>query len=622
MDLASSLYVPNRTYYDDPLPSDGDQNRKPDKGARSSHPRRSNSTSNVLYSWASRATGSKGSPDLRASSGRRAFFQSRPSVSEGPRAQSYDRPAPTLSLNFDSEVTKQSEAGLRRASFLSEVSSNDAANAGTGPHRPSISSSSSVAESTSSATPRASIDVRSSFRSHFNSWSATGTSSAALMSHNAPAMQADQDGLRPTTSKQSIPSYYTRTDSVSSASGQASLSARTLPSTDPSSPGDFSSRPFINKNGRTYLNESTLAYPLPTDLTELHRQCLRTLLLIQVFGAPVCSPNVMAKPPARVLEVGCGSGFWSMMCHRYFKGRGHGGIRFTGIDIAPIAPGSANIPTDSIKPDRDMNWEFVQHDLRQTPWPLPGGEFDLVMVKDMSLSSSAATHQCWMDEYIRLLRPGGVLEIWDSDSTIRMLRPHVPAPAANGSDAEEHEAASSLGAYVMTANTPLSAPLNTYLVEYNHWVTKALDAREASAIPCTFIGPYLVQEAESFAGIRSRRLAIPLSEMRWEREGVGGVVTKDGKTYVEMKKGKAAQDKLEKKTLTAGQAALRKTALLTVVQQIQAMEPMLREVSGKSLDEWDAWQGKMLADLMGENGTSWGECLEVGAWWAKRVESS
>ena len=82
----------------------------------------------------------------------------------------------------------------------------------------------------------------------------------------------------------------------------------------------------------------------------------------------------------------------------------------------------------------------------------------------------------------------------------------------------------------------------------------------------------------------------------------------------------APHQKVEKKTLTAGQAALRKTALMTVVQQVQALEPALREVSGKSQDEWDVWLGKMMSDLMNESGASWGECLEVGAWWAKKKQ--
>ena len=413
---------------------------------------------------------------------------------------------------------------------------------------------------------------------------------------------------------------YSRAESLSSASGTLSLSTRTLTSTDPSaSDADsaLASKPFVLRNGRTYLNDLSLAYPLPSDLQELHRQSLRTLLLIQVFGGPVCSSSLLAKPPLRVLEVGCGSGFWSMMCHRFFKGRGHSNISFTGIDIAPLAPGSANIAADAVRPDKDMKWKFIHHDLRQTPWPLPSDEFDLVMVKDMSIAVTNHAQQQFTDEWLRVLRPGGTVEIWESDNTIRMLRPHVPSAVMSGDNSDEHEAASSLGAYVMTANTPLSAPLNTFLVEYNNWLTKALDGRELTACPCTLIGPSLLQESEALADVRSRRLAIPLSEVRWEREGVGGVVTKDGKSYVESK-GKMPHQKVEKKTLSIGQAALRNTALLTIVQQIQALEPLLRDASGKSQDEWDVWLGKMMNDLLTEGGTSWGECLEVGAWCAKK----
>ncbi|OAA51957.1 SAM binding domain-containing protein containing protein [Metarhizium rileyi] len=405
-------------------------------------------------------------------------------------------------------------------------------------------------------------------------------------------------------------------ESLSSASGTASLSARTTMSSDNQGSGDhlLLSKPFIQRNGRTYLNDTSLPYPLPSDLTELHRQSLRTLLLIQLFGAPVCSPSLSKKPPQRVLEVGCGTGFWSMMCHRFYKERGHGSIYFTGIDIAPLSPGSANLTADATKPDRDMKWRFVSHDLRQLPWPLPSEEYDLVMVKDMSLATTNVQSQHYIDEYLRLLRSGGTLEIWESDHLIRMLRPHVPGSATTADDADEQEAAASLGAYVISSNTPLSSPLNTFLVEYNTWLTRALENRDLSAVPCTLIQPILLQESETVADVKSRRLAIPLSEVRWEREGVGGIVTRDGRQAEERRE----KNQKPERTLTAGQTALRKTALLTVVQQVQALEPILREVSGKSQDEWDVWLGKMMSDLMSESGTSWGECLEVGAWWARK----
>jgi SAM-dependent methyltransferase len=432
-------------------------------------------------------------------------------------------------------------------------------------------------------------------------------------------------------------------------------------------------RPFVVRNGRSYIADPSLHYPLPVDLAELHRQSLRTLLLFQLFGGPVCSPVFSNRPPTRVLEVGCGSAFWSMMCHRYYARHGHTNISFTGIDIAPIAPGASGHGTSTRagstvtgdgtggtaggnrtsasstlsgvdgKPDKDMRWRFVQHDMRRLPWPFADGEFDLVMVKDMSLATPLALQQTLIDEYVRLLRPGGVLEIWESDYTLRMLRPHVPLGGQQSSqqaqkaarqqedseddtedsdsEEDEHEAAANLGAYLMTANTPLSAPTNNFLVEYNGWVSKALEARSLSAVPCTLIGSLLLQEVETLSGLGSKRLAVPLSEVRWEREGVGGVVTKDGKSYIESTKGYRGGKRNEAaagRPLGAGQAAVRRTALLTVVTQIQSLEAVLREVSGKSQDEWDGWCGKMMNDLVKENGTSWGECLETGAWWARK----
>ncbi|UKZ69818.1 uncharacterized protein TrAtP1_010823 [Trichoderma atroviride] len=352
-----------------------------------------------------------------------------------------------------------------------------------------------------------------------------------------------------------------RAESVSSASGQTSTSSRTVLSTDPSA-SLVAARPFVQRNGRTFLNDETLPYPLPSDLTELHRQALRTMLLIQVIGAPVLSPGLIKKPPQRVLEIGCGSGFWSTMCHQYFKSRGHGGLSFTGIDIAPLGPdNSSSASEDAMKPSGDMQWKFIQHDLRQIPWPIPSEEYDLVMVKDVSYAVTNKMMPTFIEECVRMVRPGGTFEMWDSDHLIRSLRPHVPTSTVSAEDAEQQAAAASLGAYPS-----------------------------------------------------------PLSEFRWEKEGIGGVITTDSKTE---SKGKEppSTPRADKKTLTAGQIALRQTALLTQVQEIQALEPILREVSGKSQDEWDMWLGKMMSDLMDDNRTSLSECLEFGAWYAKKKKS-
>lgn len=445
-----------------------------------------------------------------------------------------------------------------------------------------------------------------------------------------------------------------RAESISSVSGATTTSNRTMHSGEQPADSAYTQRPFVVRNGRTYLADPTLPYPLPVDLEELHRQSLKTMLLMQLFGGPICAPGFADKPPLRVLEVGCGTGFWSMMCYKHYEARGQAaGMTFTGVDIVPLPPNTATATGDlsaDTRPDKDMSWRFVQHDLRRVPLPFSAGSFDFIMVKDMTLVVSLAMQQSLIEEYVRILSPGGAVEIWETDHVVRMLRPHVPDCATTSGgptdddnttspttisptttttsqpDPSGEEKQTALGgAYIMTGNTPLSTPLNNFLVDYNHWALRALESRSLCAMPCTAFGPLLVQEAEDLTGLGSRRLAVPLSEIRWEREGVGGVVTKDGKSYIETKaKGAPAPVKEPGggggggKGLEPAAAALRRTALLTVVQQIQSLEPMLREVAGKSQDEWDAWLGKMMNDLVRENGTNWGECLEVGAWWARR----
>jgi ubiquinone/menaquinone biosynthesis C-methylase UbiE len=341
------------------------------------------------------------------------------------------------------------------------------------------------------------------------------------------------------------------------------------------------------------------------------------MLLTEVHGAPLRSP--MTTPPRRVLEIGCGPGIWSLMCHRHFKKLGHTGISFVGVDIAPPNTGV-------MTPDSDMDWTYVQHDVTKMPWPFADGHFDLIFHKEMTLAVPVADHPAFSLECARVIAPGGYIEIWEVDHMIRLLRPHTPSDKDRGVMAR--------GAYAYNISTPLSAPQNPYLVEYNNWLTQAFEKRGVMVNPCTVMQHYLLSE-ENVTEVRSQRLLIPFSEIRWEGQGgVAKVITKDGKAYVKgttgggdaaMSKSAAAaaaaggtSQKPEANKLTDVALAVRRTALLTLVQEIQAEELMLREVNGKGQDEWNSWVDKMTHDLMEEGGTRWGECLETGAWWARK----
>jgi len=369
--------------------------------------------------------------------------------------------------------------------------------------------------------------------------------------------------------------------------------------------------PFTHRHGRRYLKDPTIIYPLPVDLNELHRQSLRTLMLLRVYGAPFCSPFFKDIAPKKVLEVACGSALWSSACHDYFKLQGYSNISFTGLDIAPLAPDLNQ---------HGVDWRFVQHDARKHPLPFADGEFDFIFVKDACFlftteELTSRTHT--LTESFRVLKPGGVLEVWDSDYLFRSLSSYSPKPPGIRDD--DMEQAEATGTYIISSSTTFAKAPNIYLQDYNTWAQKAFEKRKFVDLPCAAAALIFSSFSDGLVNVGSRRVAIPLGEVRWEREGIGEVPA--GQKQGTPNAGLSTDRSLEtdRKMLTPDQAALRSTALLTVVQFIDGLEAMLKEASGKQQDEWDRWWVAMTTDLLEQNGASNGECLEVGAWWGRKI---
>ncbi|KAI9727610.1 MAG: hypothetical protein M1834_008050 [Cirrosporium novae-zelandiae] len=415
------------------------------------------------------------------------------------------------------------------------------------------------------------------------------------------------------------PNHAISRDSVSgslSKTPSSSSSNKTFKSSS-----DYINDPFMMRHGRRYHRDQSIPYPLPCDLAEIHRQSLRTSMLIRSFGAPFCNPTFHDKAPTKVLDLGCGSGLWSAACHDYFKHLGYPNVSFTGMDCVPIAP-------DLNK--QGVDWTFVQGDVAKLPLPFADASFDFVFIKDVTQYSDTSWLQgCGFEEPLRLLKPGGVLELWDSDYVFRTLLPYPPiAPGVKEDDVEQAE---KTGTYTIFPGTPFAPAQNKYLQDYNRWVQLAFEKRQLTAVPCAQVYATLSLETEACSDFGTRRIAIPLSDVRWEREGIGGKAISAACKESKEKKRRPSSSHLLKvtrspsvqestKALTTEQAALRKTALVTVVQMIEAFEPMLQEASGKNQDEWDRWWAGMMADLMEHNGTASGECLEVGTWWAHKKE--
>ncbi|EMD00103.1 hypothetical protein BAUCODRAFT_63871 [Baudoinia panamericana UAMH 10762] len=363
--------------------------------------------------------------------------------------------------------------------------------------------------------------------------------------------------------------------------------------------------PYELRHGRRYLRE--LPYPLPCDLPEIQRQNLRTLLGCTVFGGASCSRRTSTDVPQRVLELGCGSAYWSAMCHDFFRSLGYANVSFTGLDVAPLAP---NLSKEG------MDWTFVQHDIRRIPLPFDDEEFDLVMLKDMSLAlPMGPAFQKLLDEIIRILSDNGTLEIWESDHVLRSLLPHPRSSPTT--QPKDYRTAEQTGTFIIAPGMPFGSAQNRHFQRANMWIQNALDVRKLPPTPCARIAQILLQEPD-LTDIGSRRVAIPLGELRWEREQSG----RPNSSLVDSPMSLKAKSKLVDGALNENQMALRQTALITILQEIESLEPLLKEASSKNTEEWSHWWATMMNDLLDPSkGAFLSECLELGAWWATKRPS-
>lgn len=352
----------------------------------------------------------------------------------------------------------------------------------------------------------------------------------------------------------------------------------------------------LTKGGRRYLDDAgnVGCYPLPIDLVETHRQEMFTQLGVMVFGAPLLSTTLLKSPPSRVLDLGCDTGYWSVLCHQYFseKAPGHR-ISFVGIDIKPPPEG-----VDECYRALGMDWQYIQHDLSETPWPVEDESFDVVMAKDLALALNGRAYSNIVKEYIRALKPGGTLEIWEHDYILRNLRPSIQDVSVP--DTPAGTSPSRMGVYSADNSSLLRPATNPYAVEYNHWITTGLAARELPAVPCSFIsamlGAHLVEGAEKLGNMVTRHIAVPLGTINWERDS------------------EVPGNEENPRVLSEEQNAIRQTALQTFVGMVEAFEPILKSGSGKDQGEWDAWFAKAKKDWLQEEGFAFGEFLELAAW--------
>lgn len=292
-------------------------------------------------------------------------------------------------------------------------------------------------------------------------------------------------------------------------------------------------------------------------------------------------------------------------------------MSFTGVDIAPLAPDLSRY---------GVKWKFVQHDVRKPPLPF-GEVFDLIIVNDGAtvLQSAKDVQSNPMISLQKYLRPGGCVEVVETDYVFRCLQPDPARPP--GLATREVDQANKTATYIVGPATSFSKSASPFIADYNKWMEKIFLERDFTTTPCATMSYALATETSGYEEHGSRRIAIPFGNIRWEDDvesldssGQSGKEMPPGARKKGKGKGLTKDSSLlkEHEALTPDQAAIRSTALTVALGLIEAMEPILKAESGKKQDEWDRWWAAMMADLVQKNRAINGECLEAGLWWARK----
>ncbi|EIW81029.1 hypothetical protein CONPUDRAFT_165259 [Coniophora puteana RWD-64-598 SS2] len=187
-------------------------------------------------------------------------------------------------------------------------------------------------------------------------------------------------------------------------------------------------------------------YPRSYERAVVDLDVWETLWARQICGS--LTWHVFETPPAKVLDIGCGTGTWIMECARVWKDS-----HFVGLDVVPLHP---NLNTIGSGLSARIKWE--QHNFLEG-LPFPNEEFDYVHIKRIARGVPEDKWDDLFEEITRVMKPGAALEIIEDDlsfpgKTNEGEDAHVESDseAHDSKASQRHEDTSASDAYTETTS--------------------------------------------------------------------------------------------------------------------------------------------------------------------------
>ncbi|PBK59066.1 hypothetical protein ARMSODRAFT_1027749 [Armillaria solidipes] len=219
------------------------------------------------------------------------------------------------------------------------------------------------------------------------------------------------------------------------------------------------------------------AYPLdPYDPILLEQDRLTTDLLQELIGSPSFH-GYETNPPATVLDLGCGQGYWVLHAAIAWKSYG---TKITGLDMVDLTQPLHNLAGQHGVVD---NTSFVEGNFITSKLPFPNNSFNLVRMANLTYAIPLEKWEFVLNEVCRVLTVGGRLEIIDD----HVFFPYGKIPAIQGSSIDPNsDLESSQGTTAATDNEldnteELSSDSTT------------LNSRSQTPVPSTSSDPWTAQ---------------------------------------------------------------------------------------------------------------------------------